>query len=659
MSRFSELVLNDLPNDTVECLHVLSIPYFLTDDIAIDVIQKISNKNNPQEILDVILSFPVKRKRSRKSWSIDDEIRTESYRGDKTDLLEKKIGIYQLFKNIKSKESEKYLLSELQDFDLQLARLALTIENEKIQEEGLNLLRQQFDNYYRSKNFEFIRIISKYINENVNLDVRNRNSVPKHLLNAFYMLGISAYLGNKKEEAIKYLNPVWKNASDYEQSLWDRAFAAYVVGVIFGKELRKWSDAEKAFQASIKFSLAIDDKALHDLIKQEYQSLQVLKEKDLQNQLQVLESSVISSLQEDNPRLIQLLFNQAQSIQKEFGNSLKLATILSNLGQIFLSQRNLESAKRSYEQALGIQQEFGESREMAISLFNLGQIYLGQGKLEGALKLYDQALSIQQKFGESREMATAFSNLGQIFLIQRNFENARQYYERALNIQQRFGESREMAISLSNLGQVFLSQGDFEIARQLSEQALRISERFGESREMAISLSNLGQVFLNQGEFERARQLSEQALKISKRIGESREMATAFSNLGQIFLIQRNFESARQYFEQALTIQRKFGKSFELASLLNETGVCLAYQENFTKAISFFEESREVSKVVNNLPLLGTIYFNLGQVHRIWFRNMKIALDYYSQAYKYYELSGNEAGMTETLNLIREVQNLL
>ena len=81
------------------------------------------------------------------------------------------------------------------------------------------------------------------------------------------------------------------------------------------------------------------------------------------------------------------------------GNPAAIATVLNNIGTIYLSQGEIAQALPCFERALILDEQAGILAEQAVALNNLGESYRLQEKLEQALPYYERALAINKQLG--------------------------------------------------------------------------------------------------------------------------------------------------------------------------------------------------------------------------------------------------------------------
>ncbi len=194
----------------------------------------------------------------------------------------------------------------------------------------------------------------------------------------------------------------------------------------------------------------------------------------------------------------------------------ELAVIATRLG-------NFEQARAIYVRNLSEEQQSGDTYRQAVSLTQIGNIYFYEGDLETAQHYYEQSL---QKFqalqGSSSEhllnIANVLVGLGNIQSNRQNFDEAQQLYQQALSVANRIGNSRLRGSTLLNLAVIKQKMGDLTGAETLYQESLQIGSDTGDKAFLAITMANLGELKMQQGIFNQAFKYLQSATLVSQEL---------------------------------------------------------------------------------------------------------------------------------------------
>jgi len=342
---------------------------------------------------------------------------------------------------------------------------------------------------------------------------------------------------------------------------------------------------------------------------------------------------------------------RALSLREQVGDPADIAHTLNDIGSIYNSQGQFETALDYHQRALALREQVGNPADIATSLNNIGVIYNSQGQFETALDYHQRALALREQVGNPADIATSLNNIGSIYDSQGQFETALDYYQRALALREQVGNPSDIANSLNNIGYIYNSQGQFETALDYHQRALALREQVGNPADIATSLNNIGYIYDSQGQFETALDYYQQALILDEQVGNPADIATSLNNIGMIYDSQGKLETALDYHQRALALREHVGDPSDIAQSLNNIGSIYDSQGQLETALDYYQRALALreqvgnpSDIANSLNKIGMIYDSQGQ--------LETALDYQQQALILNEQVGNPADIATSLNNI-------
>ena len=124
--------------------------------------------------------------------------------------------------------------------------------------------------------------------------------------------------------------------------------------------------------------------------------------------------------------------NQSIALLKQIDNPSKLATVYSNLGNIYGIENRYQEAVRNFTASLEIFEREGLRAGESRMLHNLGVIYSDLGDHELALKYLEGSLALKEKLNQSSKMGPVLYNIGSVHYEVGKYELAVEYGERAM-----------------------------------------------------------------------------------------------------------------------------------------------------------------------------------------------------------------------------------
>lgn len=149
-------------------------------------------------------------------------------------------------------------------------------------------------------------------------------------------------------------------------------------------------------------------------------------------------------------------------------NDYRFAGLYNNMSILLETQDKNEEAAEYLEKAIAIIEALdGESVEMATSLTNLALIYFKQHKMEEAKEKLEAALQIFQDKGEETDAhySAALAGVGEAYYHMKEYEKSLMAYEKALDeIKRHFGENDSFMLVASNCAAICDEIGDVDKA---------------------------------------------------------------------------------------------------------------------------------------------------------------------------------------------------
>jgi tetratricopeptide (TPR) repeat protein len=284
------------------------------------------------------------------------------------------------------------------------------------------------------------------------------------------------------------------------------------------------------------------------------------------------------------------------------------AAVCAELANHLFAIGDYAGSRRFYERALSIHEKTCDhlSSEVAQSLSDLGELSLTQDDLEAACSFLERALEIRKRVLGMDHLKTADSlvSWGALLARRGDLTGAQIYQEQALAIRENLlgSEHAVTAASLYTLGFTLAERGDLDRARELLERALQVEERqLGlDHPSTAKTLGRLANVLQRGGDLAGARSYLERMLStVERTLGmEHPDRGEALAQLGGIFLSQGNLKKARDYMLSALEIwEHVLGPTHvRLVSLLTNIGGVFFRQRDLTKARQHFARALSIAE---------------------------------------------------------------
>ena len=203
-------------------------------------------------------------------------------------------------------------------------------------------------------------------------------------------------------------------------------------------------------------------------------------------------------------------------------DNVRLASSLSNLGQLKYKQKDFAQAEALFHRALAIRERVlgPEHFGLVQNINNLAALHYARNELDQAEPLFQRALGIsQQHLGEAHpDVAVTLNNLARLYFRRNEYASAGPLLERLLSIkEQALGATHpEIAAILTSLAKVRLHQQDYDGGEAFARRALEIREKLKLPNDLAVAtaLETLAEINGARGRIEEEIRHRERALEV-------------------------------------------------------------------------------------------------------------------------------------------------
>ena len=174
-------------------------------------------------------------------------------------------------------------------------------------------------------------------------------------------------------------------------------------------------------------------------------------------------------------------------------DNVRLASSLSNLGQLKYKQKDLAQAEALFHRALAIRERVlgPEHFGLVQNINNLAALHYARNELDQAEPLFQRALAIsEQHLGESHpDVAVTLNNLARLYFRRADYAAAEPLLARLLAIKEHaLGPSHpEIAAILTSLAKVRIAAEDYTGGEEYARRALDIREKLHLPNDLAVA----------------------------------------------------------------------------------------------------------------------------------------------------------------------------
>jgi eukaryotic-like serine/threonine-protein kinase len=289
------------------------------------------------------------------------------------------------------------------------------------------------------------------------------------------------------------------------------------------------------------------------------------------------------------------------------------ASVLSDLGGLFLDAEKLPNAEQTLRQAWAYYERTSDFHSKALVLRHLGAVYASQRRHKESIAALNKALSIARNSRDAPALiADILNTIGVTYLRHRDSKQAASHFQEGLQTLRAAGDNNDGHVTplLNNLGSLYAQQHKFPLAAELLERAISLTTAQAGPRHQALSftLDALGFVYDAMGRYDDARARYEEALAILQEHSEFLEVRVArtLRGLALTFAHAGKQHEAELTFARAVSVARRHLTTHpDMAYIFEENAKFLAGMGRTGEAESLSKEVRVARATIANTVNVG------------------------------------------------------
>jgi len=247
------------------------------------------------------------------------------------------------------------------------------------------------------------------------------------------------------------------------------------------------------------------------------------------------------------------LYQKAQSVFIENGDSVGYAKVLNNLGYVYLKLNNKKKALNSYFNGIKLTQEIKYPLGLAKIYINLAAFFYLQNDLVEALKYYSLSADALENLDQPKLLADVQMGMGNILMNEtfenRDFLKARQAYLNALTGYKKLGDKLNISRALINTGKAFEVERELDKAFDNYKESLAIKEQLDDKAGMLISFLNIGNILRQQNKFKESLEYYEKGESLAILLKDGSNHLHIITNMIDVKMALGEVDVASEIFE--------------------------------------------------------------------------------------------------------------
>jgi tetratricopeptide (TPR) repeat protein len=289
-------------------------------------------------------------------------------------------------------------------------------------------------------------------------------------------------------------------------------------------------------------------------------------------------------------------------ILQRHGRLLEAGAVYTALAELSQFDGEFRRAEVEYKQALAVLQRSGpNSLALATVLENLGWLYVTWGRLNDGSRLLDEGQSVAQRCqcSQSASWIRHLDTQAAYRTILGQYTEAQRLWRQAITLEENLdgGVGFTYDNILMHFGQASLHIGDFKTAKEMFQRYLAIESRISRPYKTprAIVTGELANLMAQQRDYDSARSLFEQALGMMRPEKAPLSLSLLLCYYGDYFMAREDWANAERRYREALALQEEvLGDTRVAASSMDSLSKALRKQHRKTEARELTEKADKI-----------------------------------------------------------------
>lgn len=238
----------------------------------------------------------------------------------------------------------------------------------------------------------------------------------------------------------------------------------------------------------------------------------------------------------------------SKKIKEQQRDSLGIASIFNNIGNIHLNKGNYKEAINFYLQSLKIEEKHGDPERLGSSYMNLGGVFYKLQKHNSALPYFQKCFEITKGISPAPQyLASAYNNLGKIFLETNKVDSAQFCFNKALEIALSLGDTYAEAGGYEGLANILEAKNDYQGALNYYLRAEKMFDEIGDADALTSVMSNVAEAYANLNQYDNAIKKCLESMDLAREIGSKKSIVDNAKILTICYEEKGNLSEALKY----------------------------------------------------------------------------------------------------------------
>lgn len=284
-------------------------------------------------------------------------------------------------------------------------------------------------------------------------------------------------------------------------------------------------------------------------------------------------------------------YQQALVLSKKINNIRCILSSLHDIGLCYMELNKLDSSIITFEQAIPFARQLKDTVRVARILGNIGNLYLHKKDPATAIDYYLQSARLWETAADQQWLPSLYSNINGLLNDQQEYTTALEYGSKAVTLARKIGDSRSEINGLFNLSESYGYLGNSEKQYELLQEVLPLARKSENNEVMASVYNSLGGYYFKKQQYQLSLTNYLDGNKHVQQMGNKYLLSSSCAMLAQVYFKLKQNGKALQYIQQAEKVADEVGARADLKEIYHTRAEIEQQAGNHKLANEYFSKT--------------------------------------------------------------------
>jgi two-component system, NarL family, sensor kinase len=249
-----------------------------------------------------------------------------------------------------------------------------------------------------------------------------------------------------------------------------------------------------------------------------------------------------------------IIFEQSIPLYRQLKDTVKEASVLGNIGNVYLHKKNNVTAIDYYIRSARLWETASNQQWLPMLYANITGLLNDQQEYTRAIEFGNKAVATSRKLGNTQSEINGILNLSESYGRLENFEKQYELLQEVLGLTKKSENSEQIASVYNSLGDYHHKKKQYQIALNNYLEGHSYTQKLGNKYHLIPSSLRLARTYFKMNQNDKALQYIKQAEQLAGEVGERAELHEIFEVRGNIEQQLGNYKLAADYLSKTLIL---------------------------------------------------------------------------------------------------------